>query len=88
MEEIEANAAEALANVTKLFEAKGLVDIIHKMGVQPFVLMCGSKNIQVLRHAPLVIGNIAQRDEHREGGSKQLITWPLKYCRLTVACFR
>jgi len=67
MEEIEANAAEALTNVTKLFQAKGLLEIIHNMGVQPFVLMCGSKNTQVLRHSPLVIGNIAQIDEQREG---------------------
>lgn len=73
IEEIQANASEALANVTKLFEAQGLVNVIHRMGVQPFIIMCGSKNIQVLRHAPLVIGNIAQTDEHREG-KEQLVT--------------
>ena len=48
-------------------EAKGLAGIIHRVGLQRFIIMCGSSNVQVMRHAPLVIGNIAQEDHHREG---------------------
>jgi DNA primase len=31
----------------QLSEHKDLADIIHAMGIQPFVIMCGSRNLQV-----------------------------------------
>ena len=64
-DEIQANAAEMLANVsrvngeftTKYFDAR-VIDAI--------ILMCAATNKQVKRHAPLVLGNIAQSEECRE----------------------
>jgi len=63
--EIQANAAECLANVTRNY-GRANAARIHELGITPLVLMCGSKNLQVQRHSALVIGNIAQDEEQRE----------------------
>mmetsp|Transcript_106476 Transcript_106476/g.308655 ORF Transcript_106476/g.308655 Transcript_106476/m.308655 type:complete len:559 (-) Transcript_106476:58-1734(-) len=63
--EIQANAAEALANLTSNFGDESAARI-HTLGIAPLVLMCGSGNIQVKRNAPLVLGNISQDDEYRK----------------------
>ncbi|CAN0462152.1 unnamed protein product, partial [Ectocarpus sp. 12 AP-2014] len=63
-EEIQANAAEALVNATRNHGDEVTVRI-HSLGISPLVLMCGSHNLQVQRHAALVIGNVCQTDVHR-----------------------
>ena len=63
--EIQANAAECLANVTRNY-GKANAARIHELGISPLVLMCGSQNIQVQRHSALVLGNISQDEDQRE----------------------
>ncbi|CAM9905563.1 unnamed protein product [Chrysoparadoxa australica] len=46
--------------------------------MRPFILMCGSEHIEVQKHATLVLGNMAQGEEHRglvglEGGIEALL---------------
>ncbi|CAN0120353.1 unnamed protein product [Scytosiphon promiscuus] len=72
VEEIQANAAEALVNATRN-HGEEVATRIHSLGMGPLVLMCGSDNVQVQRHAALVVGNLCQTDAHRaiagvEGG--------------------
>ena len=38
---------------------------MHALGVAPLVLLCGSDNARVARHAPLALGNVAHDDAHR-----------------------
>jgi hypothetical protein len=64
MSEVQANCAEALANLTSNYGEENAAQI-HALGVAPLVLLCGSGNLQVRRHAALVLGNVAQSDEHR-----------------------
>eukprot|EP00520_Triparma_pacifica_P008736 CAMPEP_0118651064 /NCGR_PEP_ID=MMETSP0785-20121206/10589_1 /TAXON_ID=91992 /ORGANISM="Bolidomonas pacifica, Strain CCMP 1866" /LENGTH=2593 /DNA_ID=CAMNT_0006543497 /DNA_START=44 /DNA_END=7822 /DNA_ORIENTATION=+ len=63
--EIQANAAECLANVTRNY-GKANAARIHDLGLAPIILMCGSHNLQVQRHAALVLGNISQDEDQRE----------------------
>jgi hypothetical protein len=77
MNEIQANAAEALANLTSTYGEENAAQL-HSLGVAPLVLMCGSGNLQVRRHAALVLGNVSQSDEHRaaiglRGGVEALV---------------
>ncbi|CAM9825753.1 unnamed protein product, partial [Laminaria digitata] len=69
-EEIQANAAEALVNATRN-HGEDAASRIHSLGISPLVLMCGSDNIQVKRHAALVLGNICQTDAHREKAGQE-----------------
>ncbi|CAM9414363.1 unnamed protein product [Discosporangium mesarthrocarpum] len=64
VEEIHANAAEALANATRNY-GKACAARIHALGVDNLILLCGSDNLQVRRHAALIIGNISQSEDHR-----------------------
>ena len=64
LSEIHANAAEALANLTSNYGEENSA-AVHALGVAPLVLLCGSGNLQVRRHAALVLGNVSQSDEHR-----------------------
>ena len=64
MSEVQANAAEALANLTSTYGEENAAQV-HSLGVAPLVLMCGSGNLQVRRPAALVLGNVSQSDEHR-----------------------
>ncbi|CAM9427687.1 unnamed protein product, partial [Choristocarpus tenellus] len=67
VEEIHANAAEALANATRNY-GDACAARIHALGVGPIILLCGSRNLQariVRRHAALVLGNISQHEDHR-----------------------
>jgi len=64
LEEIHANAAEALANVVASHDDV-IASQVHHLGVAPLVLLCGSGHLQVRRHAPLVLGNICQNDAQR-----------------------
>ncbi|CAM9320335.1 unnamed protein product, partial [Hapterophycus canaliculatus] len=64
VEEIQANATEALVNATRN-HGEEVATRIHALGISPLVLMCGSDNVQVQRHAALVIGNLCQTDAHR-----------------------
>ena len=63
--EIQANAAECLANITRNY-GKANAARIHDLGLAPIILMCGSHNLQVQRHAALVLGNISQDEDQRE----------------------
>ena len=64
LEEIHANAAEALANVVASHDDV-VASQVHHLGVAPLVLLCGSGHLQVRRHAPLVLGNLCQSDAQR-----------------------
>ncbi|CAM9313596.1 unnamed protein product, partial [Phaeothamnion confervicola] len=87
VDEIHANAAEALANATADVHGSAVAAAIaaraaeqlHDAGLRQLVLLCGSRNLQVRRHMALVLGNVAQRDDHRAavgrcGGVEALIT--------------
>jgi hypothetical protein len=65
VEDVQANAAEALANLTRSDNGE-TAERINRRGVAPLVQMCASKNSMVRMHAPLVLGNIAQNDLNRE----------------------
>lgn len=64
LEDIEANAAEAVANATK-YENEATISVVMEKGTKPFVLMLASKNKTVLLNAALVLGNLAQNDKIR-----------------------
>ena len=64
-DEVQANAMEMLANVSRVngeFTAK----FFNPEVINAIVLMCAAVNIQVKRHAPLVMGNIGQSQVCRE----------------------
>ena len=64
-DEVQANAMEMLANVSRVngeFTAK----FFNAEVINAIVLMCAAVNIQVKRHAPLVMGNIGQSQVCRE----------------------
>ncbi len=58
-DEIQANAAEMLANVSR-FDCPMTVTMFNGKVIDTLVMMCASKNRQVRRHAPLVLGNVSQ----------------------------
>jgi hypothetical protein len=63
-EDVQANAAEALSNMTR-GDSTETAQRIQRRGVAVFVQMCASKNPMVQLYAPLVLGNIAQNDANR-----------------------
>jgi hypothetical protein len=66
-EEIQANAAEMLANVSRYhIDDDQFIDQFDDEVLDSLVFMSASQNIQVKRHVPLVIGNIAQSERCRE----------------------
>jgi hypothetical protein len=64
-DEVQANAVEILANVSR-FNCEMTVDAFNNEVVDGIIVMCASDNKQVKRHAPLVIGNIAQNETCRK----------------------
>lgn len=58
-DEVQANAAEMLANVSR-FDCPMTVTMFNGKVIDTLVMMCASKNKQVRRHAPLVLGNVSQ----------------------------
>jgi hypothetical protein len=60
-DEIQANAAEMLANISRYNFSK-IHTYFNEPVVDALIFMSASKNLQVRRHAPLVLGNIAQGD--------------------------
>ena len=58
-DEVQANSAEMLANVSR-FDCPMTVTMFNGKVVDTLVMMCASKNKQVRRHAPLVLGNVSQ----------------------------
>lgn len=64
-DEVQANAMEMLANISRVnsaFTAK----YFNSKVINAIVLMCAAVNVQVKRHAPLVLGNMGQSQECRE----------------------
>ena len=49
--ETHSNAAEVLANATRLALSSDIADQVHELGVQPLVLLCASPIAQVQRNA-------------------------------------
>jgi len=87
--EIHANCAEALANATRAYTTETSLRI-HHLGIAPLVLLCGSSNLQVVRHSALILGNVAQNEEHRlvvgaRGGVEALVLLANHTDRLTQA---
>ena len=64
-DEVQANAMEMLANVSRVNGAFTSKFFNNKV-INAIILMCAAVNIQVKRHAPLVLGNIGQSQECRE----------------------
>jgi hypothetical protein len=64
IEDVQANAAEALANLTRL-ESTETAERLRRRGMGPVVRMCASTNAMVRVFAPLVVGNVAQNDRNR-----------------------
>lgn len=64
-DEVQANSAEILANVSRYSTEKS-VEYFSGDVIDSLVFMSASKNVQVKRHAPLVIGNISQVERCRE----------------------
>ena len=64
-DEIQANAAEMLANVSRV-NGEFTCKYFDARVVDAVILMCAALNKQVKRHAPLVLGNIAQSEVCRE----------------------
>lgn len=63
-DEVQANAAEMLANVSR-YDCAETTSKFNGKVIDTLVLMCASKNKQVRRHAPLVLGNISQNSACR-----------------------
>lgn len=63
-DEVQANAAEMLANVSR-YSFEGSSRYFQGKVVDALILMCASKNVHVRRHAPLVMGNISQGETCR-----------------------
>ena len=64
-DEVQANAAELLANVSR-FNGELTAQYFDAPVLDSLMLMCAARNKQVRRHAPLVLGNIAQNEECRD----------------------
>ena len=64
-DEVQANAMEMLANVSRV-NGEFTVKFFNPEVINAIVLMCAAVNIQVKRHAPLVMGNIGQSQVCRE----------------------
>jgi HEAT repeat protein len=58
-DEVQANAAEMLANVSR-FSVDSTVPYFSGKIIDALVVMCASQNKQLRRHIPLVMGNIGQ----------------------------
>lgn len=63
-DEVQANAAEVLANISRFYSETTLPAFTPEV-VESLVFLCASRNRQVRRHAPLVVGNIAQNEQCR-----------------------
>ena len=63
-DEVQANAIEVLANVSR-YNCELTVDAFNNEVVDGLIVLCASDNTQVKRHAPLVLGNIAQNETCR-----------------------
>lgn len=64
-DEVQANAVEMLANTSR-YCSDETNKYFDKSVIDALVVMCASKNKQVKRHAPLVLGNISQIERCRE----------------------
>lgn len=64
-DEVQANAMEMLANVSRV-NSEHTTKFFNTQVINAIVLMCAAVNIQVKRHAPLVMGNIGQSQMCRE----------------------
>lgn len=64
-DEVQANAMEMLANVSRV-NSEHTTKFFNTQVINAIVLMCAAVNIQVKRHAPLVMGNIGQSQVCRE----------------------
>ncbi len=64
-DEVQANAMEMLANVSRV-NGEFTTKFFNAEVINAIVLMCAAVNIQVKRHAPLVLGNIGQAQVCRE----------------------
>jgi hypothetical protein len=64
-DEVQANAMEMLANVSRVNSEHTTKYFTTKV-INSIVLMCAAVNIQVKRHAPLVMGNIGQSQMCRQ----------------------
>lgn len=60
-DEIQANAAEMLTNVTR-YGGKGTTKVFNSALINTLIVMCASDNKQVRRNVPLVLGNISQNE--------------------------
>lgn len=58
---IQANAAEVLTNVSR-YNCELTIKQFSGAVIDALIIACTSKNAQVKRHAPLVLGNIAQNE--------------------------
>ena len=63
-DEIQANAAEMLTNVTR-YGGKGTTSVFNAALIDTLIVMCASDNKQVRRNVPLVLGNISQNESCR-----------------------
>lgn len=64
-DEVQANAAETLANISK-FSLESTAKYFKGKVIDALVVLCASNNIMVKKHIPLVIGNIGQVESCRE----------------------
>lgn len=64
-DEVQANAMEMLANVSRV-NGEFTTKFFDSKVINAIILMCAAINVQVKRHAPLVLGNIGQSEECRE----------------------
>jgi len=64
-DEVQANAMEMLANISRV-NGEFTTKFFDSKTINAIVLMCAAVNMQVKRHAPLVLGNIGQSEECRE----------------------
>ena len=64
-DEVQANAAELLANVSR-FSVDATVPYFSGKVIDALVVMCASQNKQLRRHIPLVLGNIGQLERCRQ----------------------
>jgi hypothetical protein len=64
-DEVQANAMEALANVSRV-NGEFTTKYFDRAVINKIILMCAAVNVQVKRHAPLVLGNIGQSEDCRQ----------------------
>ena len=63
-DEIQANAAEILTNASR-YNCNYTVSQFHPDVIDALIVACDSTNLQVKRHVPLVLGNIAENESCR-----------------------